>query len=99
MELRARGVGAAAVQAGDDGDLIVHAGGEVWLPRKPIHGLDATGAGDAFAAALAVGLAEGRDWDEAGLFASTAVALATQAIVPREQVVCTAGVARPVSLR
>ena len=50
--------------------------------------LDATGAGDAFASAFAVALAEGRSIAEAGPFASAAAALATtvlgaQASLPR----------------
>jgi ribokinase len=40
----------------------------------------ATGAGDAFAATLAVALAEGRAWAEAGALASAAAALATMVI-------------------
>jgi ribokinase len=72
-----RGVGAVAVQAGEEGDLIVWRGGERFLPRFPVKSVDATGAGDAFAAALAVALAEGRSLEEAGPFASAAAALTT----------------------
>ncbi|HEU4641113.1 MAG TPA: ribokinase [Gemmatimonadaceae bacterium] len=83
-----RGVGAACVQAGSAGDLLVWRGGERWLPRLPVRSVDATGAGDAFAAALAVMLAEGRPLDDAGPFASAAAALTTtklgaQAALPR----------------
>ncbi len=39
--------------------------------------MDATGAGDAFAAGLAVALAEGRNFQQAGMFANAAAALAT----------------------
>src|SRR5207245_5197090 len=49
-----RGAGAAAVQAGESGDLLSWKDGEVWLPRFEVARLDATGAGDAFAGALAV---------------------------------------------
>ena len=50
--------------------------------------IDATGAGDAFAAGLAVALAEGRPLDEAGRLANAGAALATtvlgaQAGLPR----------------
>lgn len=75
-----RGVEAAAVQAGDDGNLLVWSGGERWLPKLPVKSIDATGAGDALAAALAVMIAEGRSWDEAGPFANAAAALTTTVI-------------------
>jgi ribokinase len=90
--LLGRGAGAAAVQAGGEGDLLAWPGGECWLPRFPVKSVDATGAGDAFAAGLAVMLAEGRPWQEAGPFASAAAALATtavgaQAALPRRDAV------------
>jgi ribokinase len=83
-----RGVGAAAVSAGARGNLLVWAGGECWLPKIPVEAIDATGAGDAFAAGLAVALAEGRTLAEAGPFASATAALKTtrlgaQAGLPR----------------
>jgi flavin-binding protein dodecin len=79
-----------AVQAGEAGDLLVWPEGECWLPRIAVESVDATGAGDAFAAALAVALAEGRAWSEAGALASASAALATtvigaQAGLPRRQ--------------
>jgi ribokinase len=72
-----RGVGAVAVQAGDEGNLIVTSEDEYWFPKIPIQSIDATGAGDAFAAALAVGLLEKRSWSEIGAWASAAAALKT----------------------
>jgi ribokinase len=87
-----RGVGAVAVQAGDDGNLIVTSEQEHWFPKIPVQSVDATGAGDAFAAALAVALLEERPWQEAGAWASAAAALKTtklgaQAGLPtREQI-------------
>ena len=72
-----RGVGAVAVQAGDEGNLIVTPEQEYWFPKIPVQGIDATGAGDAFAAALAVGLLEDRPWPEMGALASAAAALKT----------------------
>jgi len=88
--LLGRGVGAVAVQAGDEGNLLVWADGECWMPKLPVHSIDATGAGDAFAAGLAVMLAEGRPLNEAGPFANAAAALATtvvgaQAGLPRRE--------------
>ena len=68
---------AVAVQAGEQGDLLVWRDGECWLPRIPVHSVDTTGAGDTFAGALAVALGEGRSWNEAGPFASAAAALTT----------------------
>lgn len=83
-----RGVGAVSVQAGEDGNLIVTAEEEYWFPKIPVKSIDATGAGDAFAAALAVGLLEERPWSEVGAWASAAAALKTtklgaQAGLPR----------------
>jgi ribokinase len=91
-----RGAKAAAVQAGEHGDLLLWRddGGhrEHWLPRFEVPRVDATGAGDAFAAGLAVGLAEGLPLPEAGRIASAAAALATtklgaQAGLPRRAAV------------
>ena len=76
-----RGVRVAVVQAGSTGDLMLWrdrgAERECWLPHFDVRSADATGAGDAFAAALAVMLAEHRPLDEAGRFASAAAALKT----------------------
>ena len=87
-----RGVHAAAVQAGDEGNLLVWAGGERWLPKLPVPTVDATGAGDAFAAGLAVCLSDGLSLEQAGAFANAAAALATtalgaQAALPRRDAV------------
>ncbi len=71
------GVGAVATQAGGAGDLLVWPEGEARFPRLPVQAIDATGAGDAFAAGLAVALSERRSWREAGAFANAAAALAT----------------------
>lgn len=76
-KLLAHGIKAAAVQAGGLGDLIVWRNGETLAPRLKVKTVDATGAGDAFAAGLAVGLAENRSYAEAGKFANAAAALAT----------------------
>jgi len=73
-----RGVGAVAVQAGEEGNLIVTSEEEeYWFPKIPIQSIDSTGAGDAFAAALTVALLEERPWQEAGAWASAAAALKT----------------------
>jgi ribokinase len=79
-QLLARGAAAVAIESGSEGNLLVWREGEVWLPRIPVASVDATGAGDAFAAALAVTLSEGRTLEEAGRFANAAAALATTAV-------------------
>jgi ribokinase len=75
--LLSRGVGAVVVQAGEAGDLLVTADEERFLPRLQVERVDATGAGDAFAAALAVGLAEERPLADAAALGNAAAALAT----------------------
>ena len=72
-----RGVEAVAVQAGEEGNLIVTSERDYFFPKIPIQSIDATGAGDAFAAALTVALLEERPWQEAGAWASAAAALKT----------------------
>jgi pfkB family carbohydrate kinase len=47
------------------------------LTRFPVASIDSTGAGDAFAAAVAVGLARGLRWEQIGPLASAAAALKT----------------------
>ena len=74
--IRDLGAGAAFVSA-PDGDVLVYEDGEQWYPRQPVDAVDATGAGDAFAAGIAVGLAEGRSLVEAGWIGCAAAALAT----------------------
>lgn len=72
-----KGVQIAAVQAGNAGDLIVSAKEEFLVPRVKVKSVDATGAGDAFAAGLAVALAEGMPLTEAARFANVTAALST----------------------
>ena len=101
--LLARGAHAAVVQAGGEGDLLVWDGGELLLPHYRVHTVDSTGAGDAFAAALSVLLAEDRPLPEAARFASAAAALTTtklgaQAALPRRdevEALLSAGDTRP----
>src|SRR5256885_16951766 len=63
--------------AGKAGDLVIWSDGEHLLRRLKVKTVDATGAGDAFAAGFSVALAEGRSYAEAGAFANAAAALAT----------------------
>jgi ribokinase len=89
-KLLARGAGAVAIAAGDEGNLLVTADGEHWMPRIKVNAVDATGAGDAFAGTLATYLARGRTLVDAATFANAAAALKTtkmgaQAGLPREE--------------
>src|SRR6185369_8469843 len=43
--LVARGAGAAAIQAGDEGTVLVWREGSTFLPRVDVHTVDRTGAG------------------------------------------------------
>ncbi len=74
--LRRRGAGAACVAA-PGGDLLVFEVDELWLPHQRVEAVDATGAGDAFAAGIAVGLAEGRSLSDAAWLGCAAAALKT----------------------
>lgn len=78
--LMERGAGAVAIQAGDQGNLLVWPDGESFHPRVAVNTVDTTGSGDAFAAALAVALLEGQSWEQAGAFAGAAAAMASTAL-------------------
>jgi ribokinase len=74
--LRRRGAGAACIGV-PGGDLLVFEVDELWLPHQRVEVVDATGAGDAFSAGLAVGLAEGRSLSDAAWLGCAAAALKT----------------------
>jgi ribokinase len=87
-----RGVKAVCVEGGHKGNLLVWSGGELWLPRIRVRAVDATGAGDAYAAAFAVALAEDQPLPASARFANAAAALKTtrvgaQAGLPRRNAV------------
>jgi ribokinase len=87
QDLRRRGAGAACIST-KGGDLLVFEVDEVWLPHQHVEVVDTTGAGDAFAAGIAVGLAEGKSLSEAAWLGCVASALKTtrvgaQAGLPR----------------
>jgi ribokinase len=63
------------VTLGERGALIVTRDEEILSPAFRVKVVDTTGAGDAFSAALAVALAEGRETPEAVRFANAAAAL------------------------
>lgn len=79
-----RGVKMVAMESGEKGDLVVTDGAEILLPRLKVKTVDATGAGDAFAAALAVGLAEGLNLEEMARLANATAALATTKVGAQE---------------
>ncbi|MCR4391790.1 MAG: ribokinase [Candidatus Acetothermia bacterium] len=70
------GVRHLVVTADADGAFLVERGGATRFPAYPVEVVDATGAGDAFNAALAVKLAAGRGPYEAIGFANAVAALA-----------------------
>lgn len=72
-----RGVRSVIIQAGNQGHLVVERDGEWWIPYMPVQSLDVTGAGDAFAGALAAQLASDVDLLSASIFANGASILAT----------------------
>ncbi|WP_134768705.1 ribokinase [Nocardioides sp. 1609] len=75
-DLLAAGVGAVVVTRGADG-VDVHAGGATrTLPAFGVDVVDTVGAGDAFTAGLAVGLASGASLDDAALLGTAAAAIA-----------------------
>jgi ribokinase len=77
--LLAQGARAAIVEA-PGGNLLVWEADEEWIPELPAERVDATGAGDAFTAGLAVALSEGQGLPDAARFASVAAACATTAL-------------------
>lgn len=85
--LLVRGASAAIVRGGE-GTLVATSTEQHVIPRHSVAHVDATGAGDAFMAALAVALAEGRSLVDAAVFANAAAAFSTtrvgaQAGLPR----------------
>jgi ribokinase len=89
-KLQEQGIQIVGTQAGEEGNWLLWADEQIWLPKLPVKSVDATGAGDAFAAALAVAIAEGLPSASAGQFCNAAAALTTtklgaQPALPRRQ--------------
>ena len=63
--LRSRGVNRVALTMGGNGVLVLDESGPTHIPATKVKAVDTTGAGDAFAAALAVSLADGLSLAEA----------------------------------
>lgn len=77
--LLAAGAGAVVVTRGGDGTELHRAGGAaIHIAPSRADVVDTTGAGDAFTAALAVGLANGQELADAVTWASAAGAIATE---------------------
>jgi ribokinase len=73
--LRGRGIRKVAVTMGRGGAFLVDDAGGVHIPALDVPAVDPTGAGDAFAAALAVYLAEGLTFSQAAHRASVVAAM------------------------
>ncbi len=71
---------AAAITAGRRGSVIVTADDRWEIPVYPVAAVDPTGAGDAYAAGIAWGMARRWHWPRTGRFASALGALATRAL-------------------
>ncbi len=67
--LLGQGTRSVVVTMGEDGALLCRAEEVTHIPAPKVSVVDTTGAGDAFAAGLAVGLAEGKSLAEAAAFA------------------------------
>jgi ribokinase len=78
--MRGANLRAAAVTAGERGSVIVTEDERWDIPAIPIEVQDATGAGDAYLAGIAWGMAHRWPWPETGRFASAVGALATRAV-------------------
>lgn len=77
--MRGANLRAAAVTAGAQGSVIVTEDERWDIPALPVAVLDATGAGDAYLAGIAWGMAHRWSWPETGRFASAVGSLATRA--------------------
>lgn len=75
--LLSAGAGAVVLKLGAEGAMMATADGVCRIPAFKVDPVDTTGAGDAFTAALAVSLAEGKELSEATAIAAGAGALAT----------------------
>lgn len=78
-ELRALGVPNVVITRGEDGVDVFTPDGATTVPAHAVDVVDSNGAGDAFSAALAVGLAEGMALPDAVRFANAAAALCCEA--------------------
>jgi ribokinase len=75
-QLHERGAPVACVKLPDGGCVLAGSRWSLHVSSLPVDVVDTTGAGDAFAGALAVALCEGRSWGDAARFAVAAAQLA-----------------------
>jgi ribokinase len=75
-QLLERGAGTVVVTLGEAGALVCAESSAVHFPAFPVQAVDTTGAGDAFNAGLALGLAAGGTLDQVIPLANAAAALA-----------------------
>jgi ribokinase len=73
--LRRQGPRNVVMTLGEQGALVCTPSGTTRIPAYSVQAVDTTAAGDAFTAALAVAMAEGRPLDEAARFASAVAAI------------------------
>jgi len=79
-QLGAQGIAVVIITLGSQGCLLVDTDGARLVHSYPVDPVDTTAAGDAFAGALAVRVAEGATFNEAAAFANAAGALATTVV-------------------
>ena len=77
QQLVGQGVKTAIVKLGEGGCVVVNTEQAIHVPPAEVAVVDTTGAGDAFAGALAVAVREQRPLSEAACFASAAATVAT----------------------
>ena len=77
QQLRARGAEVGVVKLGEQGVAWATARGVFYLPAEPVQAIDAVGAGDAFAGALAACIDRGDSVGDAIRIANRAAALST----------------------
>jgi ribokinase len=75
--LQQRGIEIVSVQAGGEGNAMLWGKEEQWARKIEVEAIDATGAGDAFVAALAVAIVENQTPSDALKFCNAAAALTT----------------------
>jgi len=88
--LAEKGIETVIITMGANGALVFHASHFDWVPAPVVNAVDTTAAGDVFNGALAVAISEGKNLEEAVLFANTAAALSVtkmgaQASAPTKQ--------------
>ncbi|MBI1850012.1 MAG: sugar kinase [Planctomycetes bacterium] len=76
----AKGVSVVAIKRGAAGSFVRNATESVSIPAVPVHVVDTTGAGDAFAAGVLVGILRGWNLDRTARFASAAGAACVRAV-------------------